>query len=287
LAELSRILPGVEIRPTERPGHATELTSQLLREGFDCIVATGGDGTVNEIVNGFFDGDAPVAPQAALAVLPLGTGGDFRRCLGIRTLEDAAAAIRRFEPTRIDAGRIAYAGNDGAPRNRYFANVVSFGMGGEVAARARNPLRALGGKTAFFYATMEVFLRYRARRVELELDGRPAGTHSILNIAVGNGRYHGGGMHVCPRASLVDGLLEVTVIDALSMFELLRDIRVLYSENLYVHPKTHHHRARSIRARSSERVSIEVDGEPLGRLPVEIGILPRALPLLFPAGGPL
>jgi diacylglycerol kinase (ATP) len=92
-------------------------------------------------------------------------------------------------------------------------------------------------------------------------------------------------MHVCPRASLVDGLLEVTVIDALSMVELLRDIRVLYSDDLYVHPKTHHHRARLVHARSPEPVWIEVDGEPLGRLPVEIEIVPQALPLLVPAGG--
>ena len=150
-------------------------------------------------------------------------------------------------------------------------------MGGEVAARAKNFLSAASGKGAFLYATLEVFLRYRAKTVELILDGVPAGTHTVTNIAIGNGRYHGGGMHVCPRASLSDGLLEVTIIDSLGMFMLARDLPVLYSENLYKHPKTHHHRAARIEARSAETVSIEVDGEPLGALPVEITVLPGAL----------
>ena len=283
LPELQRSLPNLEVRYTQAPGHATELTRELLRSGFDCIVAVGGDGTVNEIVNGFLDTSPP---EAALAVLPLGTGGDFRRSLAIRNCDQTLNAILHSPPRMIDAGQISYVDATGVSRNRYFANVVSFGMGGEVAARARNPLHRIGGKIAFFYATMAVFLRYRAIAVDLELDGRPAGTHSILNIAVGNGRYHGGGMHVCPRALLDDGLLDITVIDSLSFLELLRNVRSLYSDDLYVCSKTHHYRALGISARASERpgalsaakrVAIEVDGEPLGFLPVTIQILPAAL----------
>jgi YegS/Rv2252/BmrU family lipid kinase len=268
------------VRRTERPDHATELTRELLGQGFDCIIATGGDGTVNEIVNGFFDGDRPVRPEAVLAVLPLGTGGDFRRSLGIATLDDALAAIRSGHSRTIDLGRIRYRDRTGAPRSRYFANVVSFGMGGEVAVRAKNPLQAVGGKMAFLYATAEVFLRYRAKTVDLIFDGQPAGSHTILNIAIGNGCFHGGGMHVCPRAQLDDGVFEVTVIEALSMWELARDIHVLYSDNLYVHRKAHHHRARHIEARSSQTVSIEVDGEPLGCLPIEVEMAPGALQVI-------
>lgn len=279
---VTRRLGAVDTRYTRHSGHATELTRELLRAGFDRIVAAGGDGTVNEIVNGFFDNGAAIRTDAALAVLPLGTGGDFRRSLGIRSVEDAIGAIRGGRTRTIDLGSVTYDNGSGAPRTRYFANVVSFGMGGEVAARSKNPLKALGGKTAFLYATVEVLLRYRAKTIELELDGAPAGTHTILNVAVGNGRFHGGGMHVCPRAALDSGQLEVTVIDALSMVELLRDIRVLYSDNLYVHPKTHRHTARRIAARSAELVSIEVDGEPLGRLPLEIDVVPAALQVCVP-----
>jgi diacylglycerol kinase family enzyme len=153
-------------------------------------------------------------------------------------------------------------------------------MGGQVAERAKNILSRVSGKAAFMYATGEVFLRYSPKMVEIRLDGEPAGVRfGILNIAIGNGRYHGGGMHVCPRAKLDDGLLEVTVIEALGMLELMLDMKFLYSDNLYVHPKTRHFQARTVAAEAAVPVSIEVDGEPLGTLPVEISLLPRAIPV--------
>ena len=124
-------------------------------------------------------------------------------------------------------------------------------MGGEVAARAKNFVSKVSGKGAFLLATAQVFLAYPPKTAELTVDGEEHGPYTITNIAIGNGRYHGGGMHVCPKALLDDGELEVTVIEALSSYELLRDIKVLYSENLYVHPKTHHLRGRRISARSA------------------------------------
>lgn len=264
---------------TERPSHATELARQLLAEGFTRIIAAGGDGTVHEVVNGFLgpEGD-PVNPDAALAVLPLGTGGDFRRSLGISDLASAMEALARGAPSTIDVGRITYRAHAGTRESRYFANLVSFGMGGEVASRSHNFFSRFGGKVAFLYATIEVFFRYRAKTIRLQLDGEGGClTARILNIAVGNGRFHGGGMHVCPRASLADGVLDVTVIDALNMFVLAKDLPVLYSDNVYRHPKVHHLRATRLTAESGDRVSIEADGEPLGTLPVEIAVLPRRL----------
>lgn len=278
--EIARRLPGVETRFTERPRHAEQLARELLREGFERIVAVGGDGTLNEVLNGFFENGEAVNREASLALIPFGTGGDFRRTAGLRSVEDALRALTNGAPRLIDVGRLRYRERSGATASRYFLNVTSFGMGGEVAARAKNVLTTVGGKTAFFYATLEVFLRYRPKTVTLELDGQilPA-PYTILNIAIGNGRYHGGGMHVCPRASFEDGLLDITVIESLNAFELARDIRLLYSDNLYVHPKTHHFRARRVTARSAEDVSIEVDGEPLGLLPLEAEIVPAALRL--------
>jgi YegS/Rv2252/BmrU family lipid kinase len=278
---LLRKLPrNLEVRMTTGPGEATHLTRHALREGFDRILAVGGDGTVNEVVNGFFDLDAPVNPHASLAVIPLGTGGDFRRSLGIENLETAIDILIDGQAAPIDIGRLRYRAHSGEMKVRYFANVVSFGMGGQVAERAKNILSRVSGKAAFMYATGEVFLRYSPKMVEIRLDGEPAGVRfGILNIAIGNGRYHGGGMHVCPRAKLDDGLLEVTVIEALGMLELMLDMKFLYSDNLYVHPKTRHFQARTVAAEAAVPVSIEVDGEPLGTLPVEISLLPRAIPV--------
>ena len=266
---------------TERPGHASALAKRLAEEGCTRIIAAGGDGTVNEIVNGLLDEDGnALNSDVTLGVLPLGTGGDFRRSLGLTGLSDGIQAVAAGNIRQIDAGRVSFRAHDGKPARRYFANLVSFGMGGEVAMRARNALGSFGGKAAFLYATISVFFSYRPKAVRLHLGSEEdARVFRVLNVAVGNGRFHGGGMHVCPRAALHDGLLEVTVIDALGMLTLLKDLPVLYSDNIYQHPKTHHFRVQRLAADSDQRTSIEVDGEPLGTLPLEISVLPGRLRL--------
>ena len=275
--ELAASLPELDVRFTRGPRHATELARECLREGYQRIVAVGGDGTINEVVNGFLVDGRPINSDAVLAIVPLGTGSDFQKSLGIGGLDDAMQLIKQERPGPIDIGKVEYQAPEGGRESRYFANVVSFGMGGEVAARAKNVLSKLSGKGAFLLATTQVFLTYQPKTADLTVDGQAHGSFTITNIAIGNGRYHGGGMHVCPKAALDDGELEVTVIEALSSYELLRDIKTLYSENLYVHPKTHHMRGSRISARSPQLVSIEVDGEALGALPLEFSVVPRAI----------
>jgi len=282
--QLAARLGPVDVRFTKAPNHATELTRELVSEGFQRLISVGGDGTINEIVNGLITGDQPVASDVCLAILPLGTGSDFQKTLGIRTLDEAIALLESSrEPAPMDVGKVVHQSLTGRTATRYFANLVSFGMGGEVAAKAKNVLSPLSGKAAFLWATLDVFFRYRAKTVTVEVDGNPIGKFTVTNVAVGNGRFHGGGMHVCPRGRIDDGLLEVTVIDALGMYELARDIRILYTDDLYVHPKTHHWQGRVVKATSEGIVSIEVDGEPLGFLPVEISLLSRLLRVLCPA----
>jgi YegS/Rv2252/BmrU family lipid kinase len=274
-----RIAPDAT-RFTEYPGHGILLARELVEQGYDVVVAVGGDGAIGEVANGFLRDDRPVREDAVLAIVPFGTGGDFRRTLGIPDVETAVRVIAAGRPRRIDMGKAEYRAVSGEPRERYFINLTSFGMGGEVAARAKNPLSRWSGKAAFLYATGVVFLGYRAPRVTLRLDGEAPREYTIMNIAAGNGRYHGGGMHVCPRALLDDGLLDVTVVEDLGVFRAVKDLPVLYSDNVYAHPKVHHFRATRLRADSSARVSIEVDGEPLGTLPLEIGVLPRVINVL-------
>lgn len=283
---LERRLGPIAARFTEASGSGTSLARELLLDGYDLIVAVGGDGTISEVANGFLEGGNP---QACLGILSLGTGGDFQRSLGIPSkIEEAGEILAAGVPLRIDAGKAKFVGNDGSEKSRYFVNLASFGMGGAVAARSRNYLSPLGGTAAFLWATFGVFLSYRGRRVRLELDGAALpGDFFITNVAVGNGQFHGGGMHPCPLAVMNDGELEVTVIDYLSMFELARDIRILYSDNVYIHPKAHHFRARKIVATSDDVTEIELDGEPLGRLPFEATVLPERLPVLVSAESPL
>jgi len=155
--QLRAAIGGFDTFFTDRPGHASVLARRLAEEGCARIIAAGGDGTVNEIVNGLLDERGQVLnPDVTLGVLPLGTGGDFRRSLGLAGLSDGIQAIAAGKVRQIDAGCVLFRAHDGKPGRRYFANLVSFGMGGEVALRAKNALGVFGGKAAFLYATVSV-----------------------------------------------------------------------------------------------------------------------------------
>ena len=277
---VARALGDVTARFTEAPGHATELTREALASGADLVVATGGDGTLNEVVNGFFAEGKPLRPEASAALIPFGTGGDFRRSAGLPDSPAAAvAAIADARPRRIDAAKLRLADARGQSLERYFLNVASFGLGGEVSVAAkRNFLTPYSGYAAFLWATVVTFLRFRAKTVRLELDGEPlAEPLAILQVSLGNGGYHGGGMQACPLAKLDSGSLEVTVIGKTGLLDFLRSLPLLYSGEVYSHPKCRHFRVQRVAARSDSPVLAEVDGEALGGLPLEAEILPGAI----------
>lgn len=270
----------VDIRFTRAPDHATTLARDALRHGSELVVAVGGDGTFNEVVNGYLEGDRPVNPGAALALCPLGTGGDFRRSAGIPpSPREAIAAIATGTTRQIDACRVQLSTPDGTSVERYYINVTSFGMGGEVSVSAKTCwLAPINGRLAFLWATVVTFLRYRAKRVVLALDGKQGRREiRVMQVAVGNGPFQGGGMNVCPLASLDSGYVDVTVIEEVSLLNFLMSLPLLYSGRIYSHPKCKHFRVRNVRATSPDAVLAEVDGEAVGGLPFRCQVLPGAV----------
>lgn len=263
---------------TEAPGHAIQLANDAVLEGFERVLAVGGDGTVSETVNGLLESGRT---SVTLGVVPRGTGSDFCRALGIpATLEGALEVLRRDRSARIDLGRIRYATANWSSGQRYFCNLVSFGLGGAVASRASRSSKALGGKAAFVVSTAVTLLGHHNQNVELIVDGCSLPAAKVLHVAVGNGPYHGGGMWVCPGADLFDGLLNVTVIGDISLGNIATRLPLLYNGRIYEHPQVRSLTTRSLSARSDETVLIEVDGEPIGRLPIEIEIVPAALQVI-------
>lgn len=286
---LERRLGPVTTRFTDAHGAGITITRDLLREGFELIIAVGGDGTINEVANGFFDQDRPIRAEATLGILPLGTGGDFRRTLDIPlNPSEAIEVLSSGIPLLIDVGKAKFQANNGAATSRYFVNLVSFGMGGHVAARSKNFMGCFGGRAAFFWAMVVTFLGYRGRSIHLTLDGnRHPNPFFITNIAIGNGQFHGGGMWPCPAALLNDGVFDVTVIGYAGAIKLLWRIAMLYSGEVYSHPKVNHYEAKRVLAESTSATEIEIDGEPLGTLPLEVSILPQQLRVLVPRSSPL
>lgn len=279
-ARLEGAVGSVRVCFTEAPNHASELAREAIAAGADLVIAVGGDGTLNEVLNGYFADGAPASPQACLGLCPIGTGGDFRRGAGIpASCPEAIEALARLPSRRVDALRVRFRSREGVVTDRYCLNVASFGLGGQVSVAAKNSfLTPYSGKSAFLWATVTSFLRYRAVPVRLRLGGEPGERcYRIMQVALGNGMYHGGGMHVCPQARLDSGTMEVTIIEELGLFNFLRSLPLLYSGKIYSHPRCHQFRADRLSADSDATVLAEVDGEAIGALPLEAEVLPGAV----------
>lgn len=279
---LDRLAPGAENRLTQGPGHATTIVREGLRAGVERVISIGGDGTNSEVVNGFFDEQGrPLAPDAVLCLVPSGTGGDFRRVLDLPNdpLEAVASVLDR--PIRsVDVGRITHLDHEGIERAQMFINIASFGMSGLVDRIVNAASKRFGGRASFFMASVRAMMRYRNQRVRLVIDhGRVEMELPIFNVAICNGRYFGGGMHVAPQARIDDGRLEVVVLGDLSLSGKLALSSRIYKgthvdmAGVIVESGTH------VRAESADEVLLDVDGETPGRLPATFEVLPGALRL--------
>ena len=182
------------------------------------MVAVGGDGTINEVVNGFFDGETLVAPKAVLGILPMGTGGDFIKTTGTsRVLVEAAQALAKGTPRAIDVGRLRYVTHEGAPGLRHFVNIASFGISGLVDRYVNQSSKLLDGKASFYLATLRASLRYRNARCRITFDDGPVTEQAVYTAAIANGRFFGGGMKIAPEAELDDGRFDVVLIGDVSL----------------------------------------------------------------------
>jgi len=282
---------------TQGPGDATRLAREALDAGAERVVAIGGDGTINEVINGFFDNDEPVAPHAALGVLPFGTGGDFRKTIHVpKDLRKAAAILARGRTRRTDVGHLEYQTRDGETRTRVFANISSFGISGVVDRLVNeawnSPIGAistkkLGGRLSFMLATARAGLTYKNQRVRLVFDDDTdnAVDTTINTVAVANGRYFGGGMCIAPDAELDDGWFDVVAIGDLTTRDFLFNGYRLYNGTHLGMDKVSHRHAKKLHAEPivGDVVELDVDGETPGVLPATFTLLPNALDLVVPA----
>jgi diacylglycerol kinase (ATP) len=266
-----------EERFTKAPGDGTTLAREALKSGAGLVVALGGDGTINEVVNGFFEGDK--ALPGNFGVLPSGSGGDFVKTLGTsKELREAAAQLKSAAK-KIDVGRLTFTAHDGTQQRRHFINITSFGISGLVDKYVNQSSKPLGGTLAFAMATIKAGTKYKNAMVRLTLDGRPPKDGKIYTVAVANGRYFGGGMKVAPEARLDDGLFDVVTLGDFTFGDLLFRGLDIYSGKHVTNPKVTIHRARRVEATPTDgaEVLLDVDGEQPGRLPATFELLPAAL----------
>lgn len=270
----------IEYRPvfTSYRNHATELTREAIAGGWRRILAVGGDGTVNEIVNGIFQQTAIPTTDFTLAMIPVGTGNDWRRTIGIpMDYQEAVNTIHQGETYTQDVGYVQYL-EKGEPNGRYFINIAGMGYDAVVAAKT-NLMKELGRKMGVYAYMVSLFgclLKYKHSRVKITADQEEI-TADLLSMNVGICKYNGGGMMQVPKAVPDDGLLDLTLIKKMSKLQIIKNVPKLFNGSFIHLPQVLVTRGRKVTVESEPAIPLEVDGESLGSSPFEINILPRSI----------
>lgn len=266
---------------TERPGHATEIVVEYVeQEGYRRIVAVGGDGTMNEVVNGIFGQKRFKTTDITLGMITVGTGNDWGRMFGIPSdYEEAVKILTRNQVFIQDAGIVQYC-NEDEPENRYFVNIAGMGFDAEVT-RKSNKLKEKGKGGVFLYLIniLTSLLNFSHVEAFINVDGLDM-ENKIFSMNVGICRYNGGGMIQAPNAIPDDGLFDLTIIKKLSKPNVILSLKRLYNGTILKHPKVDSYTGKSIRVKSKDTIRLETDGETLGHTPIEFRIIPKSVKIL-------
>ncbi len=300
---LKNTLTDYDVAFTRGPEHATLLAREAIKAGWEMVVAVGGDGTINEVVNGFFeppnprdlykltpDGwivhrgilPKPMNPEVLLGVIPLGTGGDFRRSLGLMGgWKEAISALATDNSRLIDLGQVGFMNHQGKLATRFYMNIASGGFSGDVDQRINRSNKRLGGTAGFALATLRTFATWSNVEIDVRLDEMEELENlRVHTFTAANGEYFGGGMRIAPGASLTDGQLQFVTLGDFGKLEAISNMARVYSGTHVNLDKVQKRHAKQISVRSRQRernVLLDVDGEQPGRLPALFHVLPSVI----------
>jgi diacylglycerol kinase (ATP) len=271
-----------DIVETRGAGDATRLAHAARRDEVEILAVVGGDGTLNEVGQAYLDEEGAPLAGPSIALVPAGTGGDFRKAFGIpNTVAPAVERILSGMSRPIDLGVVELTSDHGEPVRRAFVNVASFGVSGRIDRLVNSSPKWMGGRAAFAIGSVRAMATYKNAPVSMQVDGKPFFEGRIVVAAVANGRYFGGGMHIAPKADPTDGLLDVVAIGDLNFVESVRASPRLYAGTHLDDEKVTFGRGTVVEAKPLDRnpVYVDNDGETPGRLPLKARIYPGALTL--------
>lgn len=266
---------------TEKKGEAIEFTKKGIASGFRKIITVGGDGTLNEVVNGVFSNDICPTLEISLALIPVGTGNDWGRMFGIPLdYEKSIKIIRENKQLVHDVGLISFH-NGTEKRSRYFINIAGLGFESVVVRRTNiQKDKGRSGKLIYLYNLLMSLISYKNTKAEVIIDGKKIDA-DVFSINVGNGKYCGGGMRQTPDALPDDGILDVTIINGIGKIEIIRNLNILYDGTILSHPKIDGYKCKNLKVSSDSIIYTEADGETLGHTPVEFSIIPASINIVY------
>ncbi len=267
---------------TTGPRDGTSAARNALLAGCRLIIAVGGDGTFQEVVNGFFQDGRPVRPEAELALIPAGTGNGLAQSLGLpKPLEDRCAVAAEGPARPVDVGLARFSGLNGRPEFRYFVNECQAGIGGDVVRQVTSRSKMMGGRLAFGLATVGTALRCPNRPLAVTIDAEARPMRPYVGVVIANGNEMAGGMRLTPDASVTDGLFDVLLMHGQTVPERLREFPKIYSGRHLGSPKFSLARGRAvtIAAGEGDPAPFEADGEFWGTTPCRVEIVPGSVRL--------
>lgn len=269
------------VKFTERKGHAINYALEGIAAGFRKIITVGGDGTLNEVVNGVFLNNICPTTDISLALIPVGTGNDWGRMFGIPLdYEKAVRIISDNKQMVHDVGQVSFF-NGPEKINRYFINIAGLGFESVVVRRTNiQKDKGRSGKLIYFYNLLMSLLSYKNTKADIIIDGEKSQA-DVFSINVGNGRYCGGGMRQTPFARPDDGLLDVTIINGMGKLEIIRNLKILYDGTILNHPKIDGYKCKNLKVSSDSIIYTEADGESLGHTPAEFSIVPASINIVY------
>ncbi len=288
---IERHLGHVDVAFTERQRHAVDIAREAASDGRAMVIAVGGDGSIHEVVCGLMEARDAGKKPPKLGIIGAGTGGDYRRTLGFENrLDRYCEAIAEGNTRAIDVGRFSYATHTGERKSSFFVNILSVGMSGYVDQLVAESTRTLGGTMAYFSSSVKGLVRSTVGRLKCTVwreDSSREETIETRCIAICNGRYFGSGMQIAPMAHPDDGLFDVVDLGGASRFQFFLVSSRMYTGTHVESLDVKHYRCERIQLELlnedvASRFLLDVDGEPLGRLPIEVEMVPGAIEVLVP-----
>ena len=257
--------------------HAITLARDGILNGYRNIVVVGGDGTLNEVVNGVFTQEACPSTDITLALVKVGTGNDWGKMFGIPLNYEEAVRIIRTKRTRLqDVGAVEYMLGS-VREKRYFLNIAGLGFDAMVVKRTNlQKEKGKSGKALYLMNLLNCLLQYSYTTTEIDIDGLRI-RHPVFTMSIGIGKYSGGGMMQTPAAVPDDGLFDITLIKKISKIDIILSLKKLYDGSILSHPKIEGFRGKIIEITSNPLIHLETDGESLGHSPVRFHIIPRSI----------
>ena len=272
----------LEIRKSTLQNSFQELTANAINKGVDYLILVGGDGSVNEGVNGYFDADSELSEKVMLGVYPAGSGNDFSKSLGVgNDLEQLLLLVKNDSFKKIDVGLMHFNNVDNTPGKRYFINIADIGIGGYVANKISDSKKRLGGEFTYTKALIQSFFKYKKQEVQLTSQDYNW-TGKMMSICMANGKYFGSGMCIAPDASLTDGKMQLVIIGEVSLYDYLKNIPKIKKGHKVIHKEIEYSFAEKCEIIAVDSpCPIDMDGEYVGTTPLKTEVISNQLKMLL------